>query len=130
MRWPATLVLAGAAALAGCSGSGDAGTWGGQISQVDVRVRDGGCEVDPRAFPAGGVAFEVSNEGTADASVRIRMPGIGQIASNEGVNPGETSFTSLNLIPGTYEVECDGQRVGVRAEGDWGSEGPYENRYP
>lgn len=114
MRRIALLMLA-AGVAAGCGGSG---------SEATVKLHDFGIELDRTEFDAGGVTFQLENEGpSVHEFVIIRSdadPGSFALVENEvdeatldavdeveDVAVGATPSLAVDLAPGSYVVICN-----------------------
>ena len=72
----------------------------------------------PTELAAGPITFQVSNDGTVEHNVEVEGQGIvDELPAN--LAPGESGTLSLDLTPGTYEVNCpldDRAARGMRLE--------------
>jgi uncharacterized cupredoxin-like copper-binding protein len=70
---------------------------------IEVKLSEYKIEM-PKAVPAGGTTFKVSNTGKEMHNFEIEGNGIEKRVGK--LNPGETKTLLVELKPGTYEVYC------------------------
>jgi iron uptake system component EfeO len=117
--------------VAACgSGSGGGGAAGART--VEVALTDAGCEPAKLDLPAGAVTFEVTNKGTSKVSELEVKKADRILGEVENVTAGLKRSFSLDLEPGTYELECPGGvgaatgTLTVAAGGDAGGQASAE----
>lgn len=113
----AVLALATLLGAAGCtSGStasaspvaSGAGASGDGVHIVTIHLTNDGCAANPSTVPAGAAQFNISNDGGDAVSEVELLLGDRILAEKENLAPGLSGSFSLELEPGTYEVECPG----------------------
>lgn len=128
MAIPRALALLTAAApllLAACS---DESAASDSDTAVAVTASDENCELERTELPAGDVAFEVSNEGSAVTEVYVYGEEDGDythiVSEVENIGPGTSQTMRVSLGAGTYEVACkpgqtgDGIRTRISVSGE------------
>lgn len=105
MRPKLFVALAIALALAGCGSSQDAPKGAKKLS---FALTDAGCEPHSATVPAGPVAFEVENAGSAAVTELEVLAGETILGEVENITEGLHGNFSLNLEQGEYTLRCNG----------------------
>lgn len=90
---------------AGC-GSGEDTPAGAK--KMSFALTDAGCEPNTAKAPAGPIAFEVENEGTAKVTEFEVLEGDEVLGERENLSEGLSGSFTLTLEPGQYTLYCPG----------------------
>jgi high-affinity iron transporter len=105
-----SVLLIGAALLVAACGSGGDGegsaSSGGR--SVAVKLTDAGCAPAELELPAGRTTFEITNAGTDKVSEFEILDGERVVEEKEHLVSGLSGSFTVDLKPGTYEMECPG----------------------
>lgn len=108
---PAVALAVMIAAAAGCGSGKRSGT---ATSEATVTIVEKDFSLTPSSptVKAGAVTIEASNEGGTDHALAIEGNGIEE-QRTDTVGPGDQSFMTVDLKPGTYTMYCpiDGHRA-------------------
>lgn len=75
------------------------------VTLVDVTLAEGKLALSQDSIPAGTVAFQVRNGGTAEHAFAVKGTGGDGEWKTDPLAPGGIVTMSLNLEPGVYEVD-------------------------
>lgn len=101
----AALALTVAVALSAC-GSSDETPAGAKA--ISFKLTDAGCEPHDATAPAGPIAFEIENAGTAKVTEMEIMEGDKALGEEENVTDGLDGSFSATLEAGSYTIYCPG----------------------
>lgn len=101
----AAMALTLVAGLSAC-GSSDKASAGAKT--ISFKLTDAGCEPHDATAPAGPIAFEIENAGTAKVTEMEIMEGEKVLGEEENVTDGLEGSFSATLEAGSYTIYCPG----------------------
>lgn len=101
----AALALVLSTALTACGSSDEAPA---NAKKMAFKLTDEGCEPHDATVPAGPVAFEIENAGTAKVTEMEIMDGEAVLGEEENITDGLDGGFSVTLEAGKYTIYCPG----------------------